>query len=111
MMSEQKPILYKRRSWILLTALILSTGAFVLASPMLLLFAAMSGMAGDSCAGWPAHLFIMSALTLPIAIIGVLINGWRAFIVRDEPRAWWGFAVLPLWPLSLFVSTKMAVFC
>ena len=41
-MSEPKPVLYKRRSWILLTVLILSTCAFVLASPMLLLFAAMS---------------------------------------------------------------------
>ncbi|MCK6103221.1 MULTISPECIES: hypothetical protein [unclassified Brevundimonas] len=110
-MSMSRPVLYKRRSWVLLTVLVLSTCAFVLASPMLLLFAAMSGMASDSCAGWPAHLFIMSALTLPIAIIGVLINGWRAFVVRNEPRAWWGFAILPLWPLSLFVSTKMAAFC
>lgn len=110
-MSEQRPVLYKRRSWILLTVLVLSTCAFVLASPMLLLFTAMSGMASDSCAGWPAYLFVMSALTLPIAIIGVLINGWQAFIVRNEPRAWWGFATLPLWPLSLFVSVKMAEFC
>ncbi len=110
-MSEPKPVLYKRRSWILLTVLILSTCAFVLASPRLLLFAAMSGMAGDSCAGWPAHLFVMSALTLPIAIIVVLINGWQAFAVRNEPRAWWGFAVLPLWPLLLFLSPKMAQFC
>jgi hypothetical protein len=103
-MSEPKPVLYKRRSWILLTVLILSTCAFVLASPMLLLFAAMSGMASDSCTGWPAHLFIMSALTLPIAIIGVLINGWQAFAVRNEPRAWWGFAILPLWPCLLYTS-------
>ena len=110
-MSESKPVLYKRRSWILLTVLILSTCAFVLASPMLLLFAAMSGMAGDSCSGWPASLFITSALTLPIAIVGVLINGWQAFVVRDEPRAWWGFAILPLWPLLLFLSPKMAAFC
>ena len=110
-MSEQRPVLYRRRSWVLLVVLVISTCAFVLASPMLLMFAAMSGMGSDSCAGWPARLFVIGGVTLPIAILGVLINGWRAFIVRNEPRAWWGFAILPLWPLWLFLSMKMAEFC
>ncbi|WP_143275645.1 hypothetical protein [Brevundimonas sp. SH203] len=110
-MADQKPILYKRRSRVLLLVLVLSTAAFVLASPMLLMFAAMSGMASDSCARWPASLFILAGITSPIAILCVLINGWRAFIIRNEPRAWWGFAILPLWPLSMFIGVKMAAFC
>lgn len=110
-MSEHESVLTKRRSRLLLVALILSTAAFILGSPMLLLFAAMSGMGGDSCAGWPAYLFVLAGVTLPFGIIGVLINGWNAFIVRNEPRAWWGFLTLVLWPLAIFISVKVPDLC
>ena len=110
-MSEHGSVLIKRRSWLLLTALILSTAAFILGSPMLLLFAAMSGMGSDSCAGWPAYLFVLAGVTLPVAIIGVLVNGWNAFFVRNEPRAWWGFLTLVLWPLAVFISVRAPDVC
>lgn len=110
-MSEHGSVLIKRRSRLLLTALILSTAAFILGFPMLLLFAAMSGMGSDSCAGWPAYLFVLAGMTLPLAIIGVLINGWNAFVVRNEARAWWGFLTLTLWPLAIFISVKAADVC
>lgn len=78
---------------------------------MILLFAGMSGMASDSCAGWPAYLFFLTGLTLPLALIGVLVNGWFAFFSRAERRAWFGFLILTLWPFALYFSTKMARFC
>lgn len=110
-MTEYGSVLIKRRSWLLLSALVLSTVAFILGSPMLLLFAAMSGMGSDSCAGWSAYLFVSAGMTLPLAILGVLVNGWSAFIVRNEPRAWWGFLTLVLWPLAIFISVRAPDVC
>ncbi|WP_041761573.1 hypothetical protein [Brevundimonas subvibrioides] len=95
------------RSWLLLLVLVVLTGAAILSFPFILLFAAMSGMAADSCIDWPIKLFILTALTSPVAVLAALVVGWKSFLQRKEKFAWLALGALALWPLVLVGSVEM----
>lgn len=93
-----------QRSKPLFWALIVGTVLYLLALLPAAMLAMMSPMASDSGLTTSVWLFIVAAMSLPIALIACPLLGWIAYALGWS-RAGWTLLFLPfLWPVVLLAA-------
>jgi hypothetical protein len=87
-----------------LIAMIVASVVYGIALPFTVMAAMFSPMASDSGVNTGVWIFIITMMTLPVAILAAVIAGWIFYATRMPRLMWVAIAFPLLWLVPVFLA-------